>query len=227
MAALLSIFGIRSKPSAKELREQLPAIHSFVDCATRGGPKGQVCFEGIGPKTVTTSALPGMQAGQAVTLSYTTASGKYSFESSIASVSAQQATLALPDRIKVLQKFAGTRHRNAVRIDTTVNVTWRFTPAGRIATDFQKGSLSDLSRGGAQLTLDRELKVGQKVDVQAPLAANGPAVLLQGEVRRLDKTRTGKYNAGLRFVDLRPEADQAISEFINRRQADLRSRGLA
>jgi c-di-GMP-binding flagellar brake protein YcgR len=227
MAAILSLFGIRSKPSARELRQQLPAIHSFIDCSARGGPKGQVCFEAIGPKTVTTSTLPGMQAGQAVVLSYTNASGKYSFESCIASVSAKQATLAMPNRIKVLQQFAGARQRNNVRIDTTVNVTWRFTPAGRIATDYQKGSLSDLSRGGAQLTLDRELKVGQKVDVQAPFAAAGPPVLLQGEVRRVDKTRTGKYNAGLRFVDLKPEADQAISEFINRRQADLRSRGLA
>jgi len=227
MAAILSLFGIRSKPSAKELREQLPAIHSFIDCITRGGPKGQVCFEGIGPKTCTISVLPGMQAGQAVALSYTNASGKYSFESSITSVTAQQATLEMPDRIKTVQKFAGARARNTVRIDTTVNVQWRFTPAGKIATDYAKASLSDLSRGGAQLTIDRELKIGQKVDVLTPLAADGPPALLQGEVRRVDKTRTGKYNAGLRFVNLKPEVDHAISDFINRRQADLRSRGLA
>jgi c-di-GMP-binding flagellar brake protein YcgR len=186
-----------------------------------------VCFEGIGPKTVTISVLPGMKAGQPVVLSYTNASGKYSLESAIASVTEKQATLAMPQRIKVLQKFSAARQRNAVRIDTTVNVQWRFTPAGKIATDFAKATLSDLSRGGAQLTVDRELKQGVKVDVNVPLAAAGPPVMLQGEVRRVDKTRTGKFNAGLRFVDLKPEVDAAISDFINRRQADLRSRGLA
>ena len=227
MAAILSLFGIKSRPSAKDLRDQLPALHSFIDCTTRGGPKGQVCFEAVGPKTVTTSILPGMQAGQAVVLSYTNASGKYSFESAISSVNGQQATLSLPHRIKVLQTFAGARQRNNVRIDTTVNVTWRFTPAGKIATDYLKATLSDLSRGGAQLTVDRELKVGVKVDVMVPLAADGNSMLVQGEVRRIERTRTGKYNAGLRFLELKPEVDRGISEFINRRQADLRSRGLA
>jgi c-di-GMP-binding flagellar brake protein YcgR len=227
MAAILSLFGIRSKSSAKELREQLPAIHSFVDCVTRGGPKGQVSFDGVGIKSLTISVRPGMSAGQTVALSYTNASGKYSFESAISSVTAQQATIAMPPRIKVVQKFAGARHRNAVRIDTTVNVQWRFTPAGKIATDFAKGTLSDLSRGGAQLTIDRELKPGVKVDVNVPLVAAGPPMMVQGEVRRVDKTRTGKYNAGLRFLAIKPEVDQAITEFINRRQADLRNRGLA
>ncbi len=133
----------------------------------------------------------------------------------------------MPQRITKQTKCSAARQRNAVRIDTTVNVQWRFTPVGKIATDFVKATLSDLSRGGAQLTVDRELKQGTKVDVNVPLAAAGPPVMLQGEVRRVDKTRTGKYNAGLRFIDLKPEEDAAISEFINRRQADLRSRGLA
>jgi c-di-GMP-binding flagellar brake protein YcgR len=160
-------------------------------------------------------------------VSYTNTNGKYSFTSNVVNINGKQATLELPGQIKTLQKFAGARQRNAVRVDTTVNVQWRFTPAGRIATDFQKATLSDLSTGGAQLTVDRELKVGVKVDCQAPLAASGASLMIHGEVRRVDKTRTGKFNAGLRFVELASETEAAIVDFINRRQADLRKRGLA
>lgn len=227
MAALLQLFGFRAKPATKELREALPAIHSFVECVVRDGPKGQICFEGAGPKTITTTALDGMKPGQIAVVSYTNPHGKYSFTSSVVSVSGKQATLERPAQIKTLQKFAGARQRNAVRVDTTVNVQWRFTPAGKIATDFQKATLSDLSTGGAQLTVDRELKVGVKVDCQVPLAASGGTVMIRGEVRRVAGTRTGKFNAGLRFLDIAPEAERAIVDFINRRQADLRSRGLA
>lgn len=227
MAGLLALFGIKPKPSLKQLRETLPAIHSFVECVVRDGPKGQICFEGAGIKTITTTALDGMQPGQLAIVSYTNTSGKYSFQSHVVGINGKQATLELPGQIKTLQKFAGARQRNAVRVDTTVNVTWRFTPSGKIATDYQKATLSDLSTGGAQLTVDRELKAGMKVDCQVPLSPAGPPVLIQGEVRRTDKTRSGKFNAGLRFVGLSAEAQQAIVDFINRRQADLRSRGLA
>jgi c-di-GMP-binding flagellar brake protein YcgR len=226
MAALLQLFGFRPKPSVKQLRESLPAIHSFVECVVRNGPKGQICFEGSGSKTITTTALDGMKPGQVAVVSYTNTNGKYSFTSNVVNINGKQATLELPGQIKTLQKFAGARQRNAVRVDTTVNVQWRFTPAGRIATDFQKATLSDLSTGGAQLTVDRELKVGVKVDCQAPLAASGASLMIHGEVRRVDKTRTGKFNAGLRFVELASETEAAIVDFINRRQADLRKRGL-
>lgn len=226
MASLLQMLGFGKKQSNKQLRELLPAVHSFIDCLVRGGPSGQVCFEGAGIKTITVSKLDGMKGGQTAIFTYTTASGKYSFASSVTTVSDQQATLAMPAEIKVLQRFAGARQRAGVRIDTTVNAQWRFTPVGRIATDFQKATLSDLSRGGAQLTVDRELKVGEKVDVNMQLAAKDP-VLVKGEVRRVEKTRTGKFNAGLRFVEVGPEAERAITEFINRRQMDLRNRGLA
>ena len=227
MAGLLALFGFKPKPSLKQLRETLPAIHSFVECVVRDGPKGQICFEGAGIKTITTTALDGMKPGQVAVVSYTNTNGKYSFTSNVVNINGKQATLELPGQIKTLQKFAGARQRNAVRVDTTVNVQWRFTPAGRIATDFQKATLSDLSTGGAQLTVDRELKVGVKVDCQAPLAASGASLMIHGEVRRVDKTRTGKFNAGLRFVELASETEAAIVDFINRRQADLRKRGLA
>lgn len=222
---LLQLLGFGNKQSVKQLRELLPAIHSFIDCLVRGGPSGQVCFEAVGLKSITVSKLEGMKAGQTAVFSYTSPSGKYSFTSTISAVGDRQATLAMPTEIKVLQKFAGARQRAGVRVDTTVNAQWRFTPAGRIATEYQRATLSDLSRGGAQLTVDRELKVGEKLDVSIQLAEK--PLLVKAEVRRVDKGRTGKFNAGLRFLDIGHDAEGAIAQFINRRQADLRNRGLA
>lgn len=227
MAALLQLLGFRPRPSAAQLRDTLPALHSFIECSIRDGPRGQVCFEGVGPKSITTTVLGGMKAGQTVVFTYTNASGRYSFVTTVTAVNAQQATFAVPAIVEALQKFAGARRRAAVRVDTTTNVQWRFTPAGKISTGFQKATLSDLSRVGAQLTVDRPLKAGSKIDVNVRLAADGPPILVHGEVRRVDKTQSGKYNAGLRFVDLEPEVDHAIAEFVHRRQRDLRKRGFA
>jgi c-di-GMP-binding flagellar brake protein YcgR len=53
-------------------------------------------------------------------------------------------------------------------------------------------------------------------------------VVLLGEVMRHDHIPTsGKHSHGLRFQGVRPEEEQAIVDFINKKQADLRSRGLA
>jgi hypothetical protein len=60
------------------------------------------------------------------------------------------------------------------------------------------------------------------------LKPEGPPMTLLGEVMRHEKIKSsGKVSHGLRFQGLRPDEDQAIIEFINRRQAELRSRGLA
>jgi c-di-GMP-binding flagellar brake protein YcgR len=227
MGFLLQMLGLGKRQSPAQLRHLMPSIHSFVDCTVRGGPRGQICFEGLNAKAITTSKLDGMAAGQTAVLTYTCATGKYSFASTVTNVGSQQATLAMPSEIKVLEQFAGARQRTAHRIDTTVNVQWRFTPTGKIATAYQKATLSDLSRLGAQLTLDRELKVGAHIDVNAPIGAENASVLMHGEVRRVEGTRPGKFNAGLRFNELKPEIDRAINDFINRRQRDLRNRGLA
>ncbi|MDP9025733.1 MAG: PilZ domain-containing protein, partial [Candidatus Eremiobacteraeota bacterium] len=86
-----------------------------------------------------------------------------------------------------------------------------------------------ISRGGCSLICDRELKFGTEVEVQLPLRGGGAAPLaLRGEVMRHEHiAQSGKHSHGLRFTGLRPDEDHAIIEFINRKQTDLRNRGLA
>ncbi len=223
----LGLFG-KAAPSTKQLREMLPSLHSFVDVVVRNGPKGSVCFENAGTKTFTTSVLPGMSPGQQVSFNYSNTGGKYRFSAAIKSVDDKQATYEMPGKIETVQKFGGTRKRTTVRIDTTVSVQWRYGSTGKIESEWQKGVLSDISRNGSSLACDREIKTGNIIELKIPLATDGGApILVRGDARRIDKIEnTSKYNVGLAFHPLRPEAERAIIEFINRRQVDLRNRGL-
>src|ERR1700761_9159774 len=101
----LSLLGIKKASSAKQLREMLPALHSFVDVAVRNGPKGSVCFENAGVKTFVTSVLPGMSPGQVASFNYANAGGKYRFNAAVKAVDAKQATFEVPGKIETVQKY--------------------------------------------------------------------------------------------------------------------------
>jgi c-di-GMP-binding flagellar brake protein YcgR len=222
----LSLFGIKKAPSVKQLREMLPSLHSFVDVVVRNGPKGSVCFENSGAKTFVTSVLPGMSAGQQVSFNYQNTGGKYRFSTAVKAVDAKQAIYDIPGKIETVQKFGGAKKRTTVRIDTTVTVQWRYSSTGNIRSEWQKGVLSDISRTGSSLTTDKIIKTGNILELKIPLGGTDPTTV-RADARRVDKIEgTAKYNVGLAFHPLKPEADRAIIDFINRRQTDLRNRGL-
>lgn len=222
----LGLFG-KKPPSIKELREMLPSLHSFVDVVVRNGPKGSVCFENAGIKTFVTSMLPGFAPGAQVSFLYSNSSGKYRFSAAVKAVDDKQATFELPSKIETIQRFVGARKRTNVRIDTTVNVQWRYSSTGKIESDWQKGVLSDISRTGSSLAAGREIKTGNIVELKIPLRADGSAIAVRADARRVDKIEgTQKFNVGLSFHPLRADDERAIIDFINRRQVDLRNRGL-
>lgn len=224
--SFLGLFG-KKPPSAKEMREMLPSLHSFVDVTVRNGPKGSVCFENVGIKTFATSTLPGLAAGAQVSFVYQNTSGKYRFSAAVRSVDDKQATFDIPSKIETIQKFGGARKRTNVRIDTTVNVQWRYGSAGKIESEWQKGVLSDISRTGSSLAADREIKNGNIIELKMPLRADGSPITVRADARRVDKIAgTSKFNVGLAFHPLRPDDERSIIDFINRRQVDLRNRGL-
>jgi hypothetical protein len=223
----LGLFGIKKAPSQKQLREMLPALHSFVDVNVRSGPKGSVCFENAGVKTFVTSVLPGMSPGQQVIFNYSNSGGKYRFSSAVKAVDAKQATFDVPSKIETLQKFGGSKKRTNVRIDTTVQIQWRYSSEGKIESEWLKGVLSDISRTGASLATDKPIKIGNVLELKIPLDAAGQPTVTRAEAKRVDKIEgTQKFNVGLSFHPLSAAADKAIISFINRRQVDLRNRGL-
>jgi hypothetical protein len=74
------LFGLGRKPSPPPLKTKLPAVNSFVALAmTDGGPRGSVCVETIGQRSLTVSALRGVKVGGTGVFSYENNSGRFRF----------------------------------------------------------------------------------------------------------------------------------------------------
>lgn len=221
---LLAALGIAKKPQPN-LRVRLPAINTFVDINLPGGRAASVCIESIGKSSIVTSAALSIPPGTTVNFSYSTPTGKYRFSTKVTAGTGAHVTFGLPSHIEQLAVFGGQK-RSAVRLDATVPGHWRLCHGGKGTGEFQRANIRDISRGGASLITDVHLKAGTHVEVK--LSLGGTALIVMGEVMRTEKIATsGKYNSGLRFSGLRPNEDRAIMDFINRRQAELRNRGLA
>jgi hypothetical protein len=166
--------------------------------------------------------------GEMAVLIYTAPTGKFRAEAKIVAVTATSTQFDLPKRVSLIGAAGGAQKRQSVRLDAIVSGDWRFAPGGVGTGQFMRCTIRDISRGGCSLIIDRPLKFHTSVEVRMKLRAEGEGVTLLGEVMRHEEIKaSGKQSHGLRFHGLRPDEDQAIIEFINRRQADLRSRGLA
>ena len=76
--------------------------------------------------------------------------------------------------------------------------------------------------------MDRAIKLGTTLEVKLQLRPDRPALVALGEVMRTEPiASSGRHSHGLRFHGIAPADDHAILDFINRKQAELRNRGLA
>ncbi|HEY5341995.1 MAG TPA: PilZ domain-containing protein [Candidatus Aquilonibacter sp.] len=186
-----------------------------------------VTVESVGAKGIVTRDALG-SVGEAAILVYTAQAGKFRAETKIAAVSATGTQFAPPRRVSLIGAAGEAQKRQSVRLDAIVSGEWRFAPGGVGTGEFGKATIRDISRGGCSLIIDRQLKLHTKVEVRIRLRTDGELMTLLGEVMRHEQIpASGKHSHGLRFHGLRPGEDQTIIDFINRRQADLRSRGLA
>jgi hypothetical protein len=219
-----SIFG--SRGGAVPLNK-LPQLHSFVDVVVGGRPARSVTVESVGAKGVVTRDVLG-RVGETAVLIYNASAGRFRMETKIAAVTSNSTQFDPPRRLSLIGAASGSQKRQSVRLDAIVIGEWRFAPGGVGTGEFVKATIRDISRGGCSLIVDREVKLHTKVEVKMNLKTEAQSLVLLGEVMRHEKIKSsGKFSHGLRFQGLRPDEDQAIIEFINRRQADLRSRGLA
>jgi hypothetical protein len=221
---LRSLFGGRGNalPPTK-----LPQLNSFVDVIVEGRPARSVTVEQVGPKGIVTRDALG-KPGESAVLVYSAPAGRFRAEAKIQAVTGTSTQFELPRRVSLIGAAGGAQKRQSVRLDAIVSGEWRFAQRGVGTGEFTKCTVRDISRGGCSLIIDRPLKLHTNVEVRMRLRPEGPALPFLGEVMRHELIKTsGKHSHGLRFQGLRSEEDQAIIEFINRRQADLRSRGLA
>jgi c-di-GMP-binding flagellar brake protein YcgR len=225
---MLRILGIRPKGVPQTLRAKLPQLQAFVEVVITGGPRGSVAFEALTEKTFTVGTLPGLRAGQSGVFSYQNTAGKFRFRAKCLAVKGTQAIFALPERIETFQLFPEQQKRSAVRLDATVPGQWRYAPGGKGIGEWARGLITDISRTGASIIVDREVKTGTYVEVRFAPSSLATALVLLGEVMRTSKIEvSGKVSLGLRFHGLKADEDRAIMEFINKRQGERRSRGLA
>jgi hypothetical protein len=221
----MRLFGLGAKSVPAHLKTRLPELNAFVDLTIAGGgPRGQVCVESLNGSELAVTSLPGMRSGTTGIFNYRNPAGTFRFSAKCIALH-RTAHFAFPARIDAV---VGAQQRAAVRIDATVQAQWRFAPAGRGSGEYTRSSLTDISRTGASLTSDRDVKQGSYVEVRFAVAGSATPLVLLAEVMRSAKMETAaKYSLGLRFHGLKPEEDRAIMEFINKRLADRRNRGLA
>jgi hypothetical protein len=226
---MLRLLGIGPKALSAQQKLKLPVANAFVDLAiTSGGPRGSVCVESVNDRGVSVTMLAGTKLGQTGVFSYQNAHGKFRFGAKCVALRGTHAVFTVPDRIETLQLFSGAQKRAAVRLDATVPAQWRYAPGGKGSGEYVRASLTDISRSGASLIVDREVKRGTYVETRFSVSTAGSPLVLLGEVMRTAAIEaTKKISLGLRFHGLKPEEDRAIMEFINKRQAERRSRGLA
>lgn len=222
------IFKSLFKGNAKKApvpEEKLPVLHSFVDVSVAGRAMRSVSVEQTGPDRIAVGSVLG-RAGERGVFIYQNANGKFRFGASIAEVRDGMTYFGLPERIETLG--GGAQKRSSVRLDTLVAGMWRMAPGGKGVGEFMKGSIRDISRGGCAIIVDRQCQVGQFLEVRMSLKNDAPPLTVVGAIVRCEQIPTsGKFSHGLRFQGLTSEEDGCIREFIQRKQAELRSRGLA
>ncbi len=219
---LKSLFGGSARKAIPH--DRLPALHAFVDVAVMGRPMRTVSVEELGPKHIAVAQIVG-RAGERGAFVYQNAGGKFRFSANILHVKNGMTFFEQPAKVEAI---GGTQKRSSVRLDTLVSGFWRMAPGGQGVGEFMKGSIRDISRGGCAIITERQCKVGQWLEIRMSLRTQDPEVAVLGEIVRVEQIPTsGKFSHGLRFHGLTPEAERAILEFINRKQAELRSRGLA
>ncbi|MFN2462115.1 MAG: flagellar brake protein [Candidatus Velthaea sp.] len=228
MPTLLRVLGLKPKPPANDVRTKLPALHSFMDVSSGSAPAVSASLDAIAPRSLSIAALPGLAPGATAVFVYNNAAGKFRFTAKCTQVKGRRADFALPARIETLKTTGEGEKRTTVRLDATVPAQWRYAVRGKGNGEFMRGSLTDISRTGASLIADRQLVKGTHLEVRFSLNSGTAPLELLGEVMRCTTIeRSGKSSLGLRFHGVSHADDRAIMDFINKRQAERRSRGLA
>jgi len=207
---------------------KLPMLNSFIDVMVGGRPARQVTVESVSAKGIVTKEVLG-KVGESAVLVYQAKTGRYRAQTKISTVTSASTQFDAPKKVSLIGTApSGAGKRQSVRLDAIVSGSWRFAPSGVGKGEFVKATIRDVSRGGCSLIIDRELKHGTQVEVQMQLKDGMEPLTMLGEVMRHEQIKSsGKHSHGLRFHGIRPGEDQAIVEFINRKQSELRSRGLA
>ena len=212
------------------IRAKMPKVHALVTLQRAGvtaAANGAIAALEAN-RFVVQSQLRGLP-GQNYVVTFQTPNGKFRFVAKCQESRDEGLIFNYPAKIDTLESGpAPSPGRQTVRLDTTVRGEWRVAPAGKGNGVFSRGTISDISRTGASLVLDREFPTGTQVELRLALNSRSAPLLLLGEVMRAKRVdASSKTLHGLKFLGVSPDDDKSILEYINRRQAERRERGLS
>lgn len=211
------------------IRAKMPKVHALVTLQRAGvtaAANGAIAALETN-SFIIQSQLKGLP-GQNYVVTYQTPAGRFRFTAKCQASRDEGLVFAYPAKIDTLESGpAPSPGRQTVRLDTTVRGEWRIAPQGKGNGIFLRGTISDISRTGASLVLDREFPTGTQVEVRLALNSRTTPLLLLGEVMRAKRVEaSSKVLHGLKFLGVSTDDDRAILDYINRRQAERRERGL-
>ena len=203
----------------------MPELNSFVDVAVGGAARRElVPVNDISPTLLITRCPKGLEAGTVVDFLYGNAPGRFRFWATCDKVQGNDAYFAIPGSIKTIESYF---KRGTLRVSKLLPVQWRYAPEGIGYGDYTSASLMDLSCGGASLVMVRALKIGTQVEVRFVLSPNHEPFVELCEVLRASKIERSSMNvAGIRFISMEMEHQEALAKFLDDVRKTRRERGL-
>ena len=208
----------------------LPRSSSFADAAFPRGRNVRICIQKVLSESIVVTNAGTWSLGTAVRVTYENPSGRYRFDSRVIEADERRTVLRFPQSITTLAVFAAAPEtgREAPRVEMTVPASWRLATEGRTVGENGRGVVTDLSRNGASIAIEpNDFIAGMQLELKiATGGARASVVVLTEIVRILGGTFGTKTQYGVRFLDITPADEEAISQLINRRQTERRTRGL-
>ena len=113
--------------------------------------------------------------------------------------------------------------RKVARFKANIPVTFFYEEGGKKFED--SGIIRDISSGGALMSHRKQVAKQNLLYITAELPAGGSFKLQKADVKNLrknPKSDSSPYVTGVKWQDLLPESEEAISKFITQRSKDLR-----
>jgi hypothetical protein len=213
-------------PQAPLPADGLPQINAFVEIAVNGDRRRRsVPVNAITPQRLITRGLPGLRPGDVADFLYTNDIGRFRFDTACVEAGPAEAAFALPAQIKTIESFAN--RRSAPRVPWLGPAQWRFAPQGEGYGTYLPASMMDVSSSGASIVVARSLREGAEVEVRFRLESERVVLAALSHVVRTTKLeRSHKSVAGLRFVEIDPDAQRTLGEFVIEQQQARRERGV-
>ena len=89
-----------------------------------------------------------------------------------------------------------------------------------VVPNAQPLTMLNLSEGGMLFLADRNLPIGTLLDLTFTIPGSRHEIVASGRVVRIEETKQGKFEAGIRIVDIAAGDQKTLSRYIRETQAN-------